>query len=202
MLYVRCRCLCLYLIDVKFSVAISLALTRSVHSGADCLVLCVLVLLAVVVSSCSCSFFLPVCVLFFSGFKDFKNITKFIAPALTRIYFLLRPERIINLFFTRFIPFPSSSSSVCGVILVEGPQRPPYRPDSLSVVGFPSLSVSLSHTYQNYRIMQNAFKTKERKKDKSKSKQKKTNLNKNKVSKCVNESLKVESEREKRKKLI
>lgn len=145
MLYVRCRCLCLYLIDVKFSVAISLALTRSVHSGADCLVLCVLVLLVVVVSSCS--FFLPVCVLFFSGFKDFKNITKFIAPALTRIYFLLRPERIINLFFTRFFPSPSSSSFVCGVILAEGPQRPPYRPDSLSVVGFPSLSVSLSLTH-------------------------------------------------------
>lgn len=42
--------------------------------------------------------------------------------------------------------------------------------------------------------MQNAFKTKE-KKNKSKQKKKKANLNKNKVSKCVNESLKVEREK-------
>lgn len=70
MLYVRCRCLCLYLIDVKFSVAISLALTRYVHSGADCLVLCVLVLLAVVVSSCS--FFCQFVFCFFPGSRTLK----------------------------------------------------------------------------------------------------------------------------------
>lgn len=168
--------MCAAAASASTSLTSSSALPSRSHSLAMCTV-------GLTVWFCVCLFFLllllvlvlflPVCVLFFSGFKDFKNITKFIAPALTRIYFLLRPERIINLFFTRFFPSPSSSSFVCGVILAEGPQRPPYRPDSLSVMGFPSLCLSLPHTYQNYRIMQNAFKTKERKKDQSKSKQKK-----------------------------
>lgn len=70
---------------------------------------------------------------------------------------------------------------------------PPYRLDSLSVTGLPSLSFSLSHI-KIIELCKTHSKQK-RKKNKSKQKKKKANLNKNKVSKCVNESLKVEREK-------
>lgn len=135
MLYVRCRCLCC----CRAPLTSSSALPSRSHSRALSTVG-----LTVWFCVCLCFFFLLVLVLFLfaslfcfiPGSRTFKNITKFIAPALTRIYFLLKPESIINVFFTRFFPlsplylhFPSLFSFVCGVILSddvgEGPPKCP-----------------------------------------------------------------------------